>query len=191
MDVKNSSVEEIFTLAWNYEKKGILLYSQFKDLEIFSQILAIKNNGLEILNTLAKNKNYNPQIIDFDIFIPSNLDDKLIIAINYELELCEFYEKATEILNDEFKDIFFRLWATSQNEYIPTLKLALGLGRNEEKNDMMSFLNEAKKIANGEASIENLQKLVENPSFSFFGGLAAGGLAGLLLNEILKKENNE
>ncbi|HEG3997044.1 TPA: hypothetical protein SC641_000357 [Campylobacter fetus] len=38
----NYSKEEIYNLAFNYENRGILIYSNFVDTEIFNQILSIK-----------------------------------------------------------------------------------------------------------------------------------------------------
>ncbi|ABK82107.1 hypothetical protein Q4Y15_000384 [Campylobacter fetus] len=201
----NYSKEEIYNLAFNYENRGILIYSNFVDTEIFNQILSIKKSGLELLKNLADEKNYSINLNECEVLNPKDNFEKLIVAINYELEINEFYKNASEFMDDDVKDLFFRLWATSNNEYIPALKASLlsiscqNLAPNiqnsnqnntdpKSNNSIKDFLEEANKIASGEANMENINTLLNHPSFPFFSGVAAGGLIGLLINEIIKKE---
>ncbi|RAZ48757.1 hypothetical protein [Campylobacter hyointestinalis] len=192
-NLNKNSKEEIFSLAYNYENKGLLIYSNFKDdNDIFAQILAIKKSGIILLESLASIKNYKLQNYDHQVITPSNLDDKLIVCLNYELELNEFYKNSVEDLDDDVKDLFFRLWATSNNEYIPALKQQLfnknSANKNEHStNGIQEFLDKANLIASGKASKDDLQNLLKNPNFSFFGGIAAGSLVGLMINEIINK----
>ncbi|RAZ50358.1 hypothetical protein [Campylobacter hyointestinalis] len=192
-NLNKNSKEEIFSLAYNYENKGLLIYSNFKDdNDIFAQILAIKKSGIILLESLASIKNYKLQNYDHHIITPSNLDDKLIVCLNYELELNEFYKNSVEDLDDDVKDLFFRLWATSNNEYIPALKQQLFNKNSANKNKhstngIQEFLDKANLIASGKASKDDLQNLLKNPNFSFFGGIAAGSLVGLMINEIINK----
>ncbi|TWO19804.1 hypothetical protein YZ82_06880 [Campylobacter hyointestinalis] len=192
-NLNKNSKEEIFSLAYNYENKGLLIYSNFKDdNDIFAQILAIKKSGIILLESLASIKNYKLQNYDHQVITPSNLDDKLIVCLNYELELNEFYKNSVEDLDDDVKDLFFRLWATSNNEYIPALKQQLFNKNSANKNKhstngIQEFLDKANLIASGKASKDDLQNLLKNPNFSFFGGIAAGSLVGLMINEIINK----
>lgn len=192
-NLNKNSKEEIFSLAYNYENKGLLIYSNFKDdNDIFAQILAIKKNGIILLESLGSIKNYKLQNYDHQVITPSNLDDKLIVCLNYELELNEFYKNSVEDLDDDVKDLFFRLWATSNNEYIPALKQQLFNKNSANKNKhstngIQEFLDKANLIASGKASKDDLQNLLENPNLSFFGGIAAGSLVGLMINEIINK----
>ncbi|MDL2346985.1 ferritin-like domain-containing protein [Campylobacter hyointestinalis] len=198
-NLNKKTKDEIFSLAYNYENKGLLIYSNFKDdNDIFAQILAIKKNGIILLEGLASIKNYKLQNYDHQVITPSNLDEKLIVCLNYELELNEFYKNGVKDLDDDVKDLFFRLWATSNNEYIPALKQQLfnknsaNKNKNEHStNDMQEFLDKANLIASGKASKDDLQNLLKNPNFSFFGGIAAGSLVGLMINEMINKGKND
>lgn len=192
-NLNKNSKEENFSLAYNYENKGLLIYSNFKDdNDIFAQILAIKKSGIILLESLGSIKNYKLQNYDHQIITPSNLDDKFIVCLNYELELNEFYKNSVVDLDDDVKDLFFRLWATSNNEYIPALKQQLFNKNSANKNKhstngIQEFLDKANLIASGKASKDDLQNLLENPNLSFFGGIAAGSLVGLMINEIINK----
>lgn len=201
-DLEKYSKEQIFNLAYNYENKGILIYSNFKNISIFDEILAIKQNGVELLKTIGNQKNYKLEDQNHQVINPDFIDEKLIVAINYELELVKFYESASQIINQDEQDLFFRLWATSSNEYIPALKSALNSVKFDnqkeqtssiplENNQIQDFLDQATKIANGDASKEDINALVNHPNFSFFGGVATGGLVGMLINEITKEKNDE
>ncbi len=105
----NYSKEEIYNLAFNYENRGILIYSNFVDTEIFNQILSIKKSGLELLKNLADEKNYSINLNECEVLNPKDNFEKLIVAINYELEINEFYKNASEFMDDDVKDLFFRL----------------------------------------------------------------------------------
>ncbi len=86
-------------------------------------------------------------------------------------------------MDDDVKDLFFRLWATSNNEYIPALKASLlsiscqNLAPNiqnsnqnntdpKSNNSIKDFLEEANKIASGEANMENINTLLNHQSHS-------------------------
>ncbi|AII14874.1 hypothetical protein CIG1485E_1038 [Campylobacter iguaniorum] len=201
-DLENYSKEQIFNLAYNYEYKGILIYSNFKNISIFDEILVIKQNGVQLLKTTSEQKNYKLENQIHQVLNPDFIDEKLIVAINYELELIKFYESACKLIKDDEQDLFFRLWATSSNEYIPALKSALNSLKFDtqkeqingvwlENSQIQNFLDQATKIANGDASKEDINALVNHPNFSFFGGVVAGGLVGMLINEITKEKNDE
>ncbi|EKR7993427.1 hypothetical protein P9H63_001634, partial [Campylobacter fetus] len=66
----NYSKEEIYNLAFNYENRGILIYSNFVDTEIFNQILSIKKSGLELLKNLADEKNYSINLNECEVLNP-------------------------------------------------------------------------------------------------------------------------
>ncbi len=150
-------------------------------------------------------KNYSINLNECEGLNSKDNFEKCILAINYELQMNEFYKNASEFMDDDVEDLFFRLWATSNNEYIPALKAFLvsiscqNLAPNiqnsnqnntdpKSNNSIKDFLEEANKIASGEANMENINTLLNHPSFPFFSGVAAGGLIGLLINEIIKKE---
>ncbi|MGP1485680.1 MAG: aminotransferase [Campylobacter sp.] len=196
-------MNEILNLAYTFELQGIELYKKFSNKDdVFSQILLIRKNGVELLENYAKSQNLELSTNILGVIMPQNLDDCLIKAINYELELNAFYESATDNVDDEtLRDLFFRLWATSNNEYIAALKAKLYAQNLPQKtqdepktikdifdadtfNKMSATIE---KFASGKATNEDLNALIKSPNFSFFGGLALGGLAAMMIN---KNENS-
>ena len=111
---------ELLNAAFISEKSAEILYENLSDLgEIFSEILSVRKNGLTLIKTYAKAKNLelsNEQIQNA-FLMPDSLQDALICALNLEIQLNKMYENFTQNLDDEeLKDLFFRLWATSNNE---------------------------------------------------------------------------
>lgn len=198
---------EILNLAYALESQGIAFYGNFSDKdEIFSQILTIKNSGLTLLKDYAQNNNLAlGDGIDLEIVKPEDPEDALIKAINYELELNAFYERASDSVEDDIlRDICFRLWATSHNEYVPALKTRLKQiwatekNETEEKNlnvfdaDAINQMSETiDKFASGKATNEDLAALLKSPNASFLGGLALGGLAAMILNKTNENQTNK
>ena len=203
---------EILNLAYALESQGIAFYENFSDKdEIFSQILTIKNSGLTLLKDYAQNNNLAlGDGIDLEIVKPEDPEDALIKAINYELELNVFYERASDSVEDDIlRDICFRLWATSHNEYVPALKTRLkqiwatAKNETEEKNteeknlnvfdaDAINQMSETiDKFASGKATNEDLAALLKSPNASFLGGLALGGLAAMILNKTNENQTNK
>ncbi|MDO5045755.1 aminotransferase [Campylobacter sp.] len=135
--MQNEKYYEILLTACTLEYRGVKLYENLKDEdEIFSQILAIRKSGLELLKNSYDCKDYDKQEC---FFIPSNdIQTSLIKALNYEIELNAAYENLTQNCDDEnLRDILFRLWATSHNEYIVALKAKL----RDELNDNYAISN--------------------------------------------------
>lgn len=203
---------EILNLAYALESQGIAFYENFRDKdEIFSQILTIKNSGLTLLKDYAQNNNLAfGDGIDLEIVKPEDPEDALIKAINYELELNAFYERASDSVEDDIlRDICFRLWATSHNEYVPALKTRLKQIWASEKNETKEKNTEEKnlnvfdadainqmsetidKFASGKATNEDLAALLKSPNASFLGGLALGGLAAMILNKTNENQTNK
>jgi len=203
---------EILNLAYALESQGIAFYENFSDKdEIFSQILTIKNSGLTLLKDYAQNNDLAlGDGINLEIVKPEDPEDALIKAINYELELNAFYERASDSVEDDIlRDICFRLWATSHNEYVPALKTRLKQiwatekNETEEKNteeknlnvfdaDAINQMSETiDKFASGKATNEDLAALLKSPNVSFLGGLALGGLAAMILNKTNENQTNK
>lgn len=221
--MQNENLTQAMNAAYASEFQGVKLYENLKDKDpIFAQILAIKNSGLALVGEYRNDRISNVPCY----FDSSNKDTQtcLIKALNYEIELNDFYETLTENIDDEnLRDICFRLWATSHNEYIPALKARLceELGGNknleykeyaksddcddkEQKDETANFgfngfdQNAFKKmsetierIASGRGTQEDIAAVLNSPHFSFFGGLAVGGLAGIFINKFINKEEDK
>ncbi|MFC2587671.1 MAG: ferritin-like domain-containing protein, partial [Campylobacter sp.] len=199
---------ELLNAAFISEKSAEILYENLSDLgEIFGEILSVRKNGLTLIKTYAKAKNLelsNEQIQNA-FLMPDSLQDALICALNLEIQLNKMYENFTQNLDDEeLKDLFFRLWATSNNEYVVALKKALKAelqsdvpkAKAQEAQNFSQILNAQgyenlllkyqddfnqikeglQNVVSGKASGAELAKILNNPNFSFFSGLALGAL---------------
>ncbi|MSN95818.1 hypothetical protein F1B92_01180 [Campylobacter sp. FMV-PI01] len=193
-------------IALNYENEGILLYSELFNkfgCEIFNQILEIKKSGLNLLQNFKTDES-------LDEIAPQNLislKDGIILALTYENKASFIYDDITNSVTDNaLRDIFFRLWATSENEYKKALNLELSkcedvlkqdffgienlkqFGLNLDVNSIKELSKILKKLKNGKASQNEIQSFLNHPYFSFLLGAGVGALGGIFINEILKEK---
>ncbi|WP_295147236.1 ferritin-like domain-containing protein [uncultured Campylobacter sp.] len=214
---------ELLNAAFISEKSAEILYENLSDLgEIFAEILSVRKNGLTLIKTYAKAKNLglsNEQIQNA-FLMPDSLQDALICALNLEIQLNKMYENFTQNLDDEeLKDLFFRLWATSNNEYVVALKKALKAelqsdapkAKAQETQNFSQILNAQgyenlllkyqedfnqikeglQNVVSGKASGAELAKILNNPNFSFFSGLALGALGMTAASKNLRKDETD
>ncbi|OSQ23115.1 aminotransferase [Campylobacter concisus] len=215
-------LNELLNASYTSEKNALSLYENLALFgDIFNEIANIRKNAIVLIEKFASTHDYELACENEAIFLPAkNKEDALIQALNYELELNKMYEKFCESLDDEeLKDLFFRLWATSNNEYIASLKQRLKeiysgceiknelnlneISQNFEQNGITNILenyqndfNEITKslqnIASGKADKSELAKITNNPNFSFFSGLALGALGiSVVSKNFNKDEENE
>ena len=215
-------LNELLNASYTSEKNALSLYENLASFgDIFNDIANIRKNAIILIEKFASTHDYELACENEAIFLPAkNKEDALIQALNYELELNKMYEKFCESLDDEeLKDLFFRLWATSNNEYVTSLKQRLKeiysgceiknelnlneISQNFEQNGITNILenyqndfNEITKslqnIASGKADKSELAKITNNPNFSFFSGLALGALGiSVVSKNFNKDEENE
>lgn len=213
---------ELLNASYTSEKNALSLYENLASFgDVFNEIASIRKNAIILIEKFASTHDYELACENEAIFLPAkNKEDALIQALNYELELNKMYEKFCESLDDEeLKDLFFRLWATSNNEYVASLKQRLKeiysgceiknelnlneISQNFEQNSITNVLenyqndfNEITKslqnIASGKADKSELAKITNNPNFSFFSGLALGALGiSVVSKNFNKDEENE
>ena len=215
-------LNELLNASYTSEKNALSLYENLASFgDVFNEIANIRKNAIILIEKFASTHDYALACENEAIFLPAkNKEDALIQALNYELELNKMYEKFCESLDDEeLKDLFFRLWATSNNEYVASLKQRLKeiysgceiknelnlneISQNFEQNGITNILenyqndfNEITKslqnIASGKADKSELAKITNNPNFSFFSGLALGALGiSVVSKNFNKDEENE
>jgi len=203
-------LNELLNASYTSEKNALRLYESLASFgEVFDQIASVRKNAIILIEKFASAHEYELVCENEAIFLPAkNKEDALIEALNYENELNKMYEKFCESLDDEeLKDLFFRLWATSNNEYIASLKHCLkeiysGAKQNFEQNGITNILesyqndfNEITKslqnIASGKADKSELAKITNNPNFSFFSGLALGALGISVVSKNLNKDEED
>lgn len=210
-------IKEIVILAYSSELTGLKLYSQLRDKkldddEIFSEIANIRQKGCELLEQCISYFEIDKaQISAMPQLIPDNLDDALIVSISYELGIISLYKGLChECDNDNVRDLFFRLWATSVNEFMPCLKLKLSQTFNQNKtaniqslsseslNDKMTnfqkdisqISQKLQDVVQGKADKDDIANILNNPQFAFFSGAALGalGVASILKNQKDKQD---
>lgn len=214
-------LNELLNASYTSEKNALSLYENLASFgDVFNEIANIRKNAIILIEKFASTHNYELACENEAIFLPAkNKEDTLIQALNYELELNKMYEKFCESLDDEeLKDLFFRLWATSNNEYVTSLKQRLKeiysgceiknelnlneISQNFEQNGITNILenyqndfNEITKslqnIASGKADKNELAKITNNPNFSFFSGLALGALGISVVSKNLNKDEED
>ena len=206
----NEELKQAANAVFLLESQGIKFYENVcKKDKIFDQILAVRQSGLELLKPYADLA--DPQV--FCTFVCEDLDACFIKALNYELELNAFYENLTDSISDEnFKDICYRLWATSLKAKLAQILAAQFQGadnasqeeqaqtaQNPSDNILNAFDSDGfkqisqtlERISSGQGSKEDAIALLNNPNFSFFGGLALGGLASMMLSKNLDKNKDK
>ena len=214
-------LNELLNASYTSEKNALRLYESLASFgEVFDQIASVRKNAIILIEKFASAHEFELVCENEAIFLPAkNKEDALIEALNYENELNKMYEKFCESLDDkELKDLFFRLWATSNNEYITSLKHCLKeiysgceaknklnlneISQNFEQNGITNILesyqndfNEITKslqnIASGKADKSELAKITNNPNFSFFSGLALGALGISVVSKNLNKDEED
>ena len=214
-------LNELLNASYTSEKNALRLYEGLASFgEAFDQIASVRKNAIILIEKFASAHEYELVCENEAIFLPAkNKEYALIEALNYENELNKMYEKLCESLDDEeLKDLFFRLWATSNNEYIASLKHCLKeiysgceaknelnlneISQNFEQNGITNILesyqndfNEITKslqnIASGKADKSELAKITNNPNFSFFSGLALGALGISVVSKNLNKDGED
>lgn len=214
-------LNELLNASYTSEKNALSLYEILASFgDVFNEITNIRKNAIILIEKFASAHEYELVCENEAIFLPAkNKEDALIEALNYENELNKMYEKLCESLDDEeLKDLFFRLWATSNNEYIASLKHCLKeiysgakaknelnlneISQNFEQNGITNILesyqndfNEITKslqnIASGKADKSELAKITNNPNFSFFSGLALGALGISVVSKNLNKDEED
>lgn len=211
--------------ALTHEQNGIAMYEAFSATfaqSIFSEILSIKKTGLKMLTNLVNSANLpyenTPNLGNFNYSKVQNLQDALEIALSYEIKTAILYDEISSNLSDETqKDLIFRLWATSENEYKQALKSEISniyLAKNAQnsaktsddcdikngfdfanfgfdKEKMSALAQILQKFSQNKADKDDIIKILNHPYASFLAGAALGGVGGILFNQILSKDENE
>ena len=138
------------------------------------QIANVRQNGYDMLLKLADD--FSPQSAQTKLNLGKNYIDALILAITFEIKTCEFYDEITSQTQDEnLRDLFFRLWATSENEYKKALNSELfatflAQNQNDKSPSLDLFF---KDLQNGKFNTDEVLNFIKN-----------GGLTNLNLGDI-------
>lgn len=198
-----------------HEEQGIKMYEEFAlkfNEPVFTEILNVKKTGSDFLKSAnlqnGKNNDFLKEISFENLNNINDKNDAIFKALSYEIESENMYaELASNEDNEALKDLYFRTWATSTNEYKKALQNLLNLEtfKDGEQNfkedkhinkDTNAFnyareLSEAlEKLKNGKMSANEALSLLQNPNISFVGGALIGALGGVLLNQLLDKNNS-
>lgn len=163
--------------ALNHELCGLEIYNklaQIYNAPLFLQIASVRQNGYDMLLKLADD--FSPQSSQTKPNSGKNYIDALILAIAFEIKTCEFYDEITSQIQDEnLRDLFFRLWATSENEYKKALNSELfatflAQNQNDKSPSLDLFF---KDLQNGKFNTDEVLNFIKN-----------GGLTNLNLGDI-------
>ena len=118
-------LNELLNASYTSEKNALNLYESLCPFgEVFKEIADVRKNAIILIEKFASAHEFELACNNEAVFLPAkNQEEALIQALNYEIELNKMYDKFCESLEEsELQDLFFRLWATSNNEYVTSLK---------------------------------------------------------------------
>jgi len=121
-------LNELLNASYTSEKNALNLYENLCSFgEVFKEIADIRKNAIILIEKFASAHEFELACNNEAVFLPAkNQEEALIQALNYEIELNKMYDKFCESMEEsELQDLFFRLWATSNNEYVASLKQCL------------------------------------------------------------------
>lgn len=167
----------------------------------FANLLQAEIRHYEALLALCEKYAVIPPINDINAVAPTTLRECYELGVAAELENIYMYDSLLPYVADyeDIQDVFYRLQAASYNNHLPTLRAALEdiscpKGANLNHEEVMSKVNEfsqmAQKIASGEASPDELTKMLSSVNLSLIVGLLAGGVGGVVVNEFLDKDKS-
>lgn len=144
---------------------------------------------------------------------PATLQEAYALGVQAEIENIALYDQLLPFVQDpEVRDIFYRLQAASYNNHLPAFQAHLhasqaqasyatqdplsgifsGLFGSEKQagekvREMSDFMQ---RFSQGQASPDELTKLLQGVNLSFLGGLLLGGAGVVLFKEWLEKNQN-
>lgn len=168
----------------------------------FSQLIQSEIKHYEALLALCETYGVAPPINDIKAVAPKTLQECYEIAIAAEIDNIYMYDTLLPYVGNyqDIQDVFFKLQAASHNHHIPALrshlaKLTQVPNTNLNQEEVMAKVNEfsqmAHKIASGEASPDELSKMLSSVNISLIAGVLAGGAGGFVLNELLKNSEEQ
>lgn len=213
-----NTIEHVVRSAYAAELGGLKHYSSISNKsDLYALILSVREQGVTILLDCAK---FNSISLDDVNAMSVNMcvkeDDILISSIAFENNICFIYEQLCNSIEDEVvKDLFFRLWATSNNEFIPALKQALkdlyaskdnmslkniSDSMDFDTNNPLQFIDkyqsefnkinqDLNNIVSKRIDQEEIKQLLKNPHFSFYSGMSLGALAAAAISKSMEKKN--
>lgn len=133
-DLKNSEITRAFELD----------LASIKHYEYFANCF---NNG--VLRDILNAKLQLSQIMQSSsetMFIECSLNDAFVILLAKEFEIVQAYKiAATVCKNETLKDLIFRLWASSVNEYQVALRKSLATNEMNMDSLVNNFLKDILK----------------------------------------------
>ncbi len=172
--------------------------STFGSQAPFSNILQAEMRHFEALKELALKYGVEPPVNDLQgsIKAPKSLQEAYELGVSAEIANIQMYDYLIPYVSDypDVVDVFYRLQAASYNNHLPVFRSHVAnSGANAEA--LMEKINNlsgmASKIASGNIDPNELTSLLGSANLSLLGGLLAGGVGGLALNQFLQKDEEE
>ncbi|CZE48547.1 hypothetical protein [Campylobacter geochelonis] len=177
------------------------IVQKFGDIKPFSAIMQTQLKFIQELSYMIKKQGEEPQEADIsDIEEAKSIEEAYEIALVIERKTIRFYEKMiSNVQNEEIKDLFYRLQASSYNDNLPAFRKKL-----EKKDEIKSENQELNLGKNGEEFGQILQKLINkdikpndflsflnSSNLSLLGGVLVGGVAASVISQIIDDKNKD
>ena len=186
----------------------------FGNVRPFSNIIEAEIRHFNALAPLLEKYNV-PLPIDnwYDkIELPDTLQECCEVGVAAEIDNVRMYDDLLLYVDGypDIQDAFFQLQAASYNNHLPAFrqcvqqysaapadrdKIYEQYAREGVNEDMVSKMNEfseiAQKFASGQASQEDVLKVLGNTNLSFIGGILLGAVGAAMLPKLLEKKEEE
>lgn len=203
--------EQNLLAALDYEQRVLSCYQTFKgrfveNAIVFDALIFAEQNQIQALSFWLQQRGVSERANNFEIPPMGSYMEALEALLSQEMSKIAFYNQllATEG-NPEVRDIFYRIQATSYNQHLPYIRQNLSyvyanengsLDKNnksilEEIERGKQILSQAEGLMNdfkdGNLDEAKLQGFLGSLNYSLIGGVVLGGIAAMILNEILNK----
>ena len=146
------------------------------------------------------------------IELPETLLECCEVGVAAEIDNTRMYDNLLLYVNEypDIQDVFYQLQAASYNNHLPAFRQCVQnytsapvdinniyeeYSAHDINTDMSSKVNEfteiAQKFASGQASQEDLLKVLGNTNLSFVGGILLGGIGAAMLPKLFENNNKE
>lgn len=170
----------------------------FQKQEPFTNIMQAKTEQFDKMVRIATNLQIEAPVNDItgSIKAPNSLKEAYELAVAAEVETIQMYDYLIPYVaqNAELLDAFYQFQAASYNKHLPVFRSHVQNADQPTEvitQKVNEFIEQANKVVSGEATSSDIQSLLSQANLSLVGGLLAGGIGGVTLNQFFSKEDQK
>ena len=180
--------------AYNAYRK---IMDTFGDVRPFSNIMVAEVKHYSSLVPLLEKYGVPIPIDNWyeKIEVPNTILECYEVGVAAELDNIKMYDNLLLYVEDypDIQDVLFKLQAASFNNHLPTFRKLVAQNSNilqdatsnvDINKKVNDFTQIAQKFATGQASQEDIMKILGDTNLSFIGGILLGGVGAIVLPKI-------